>query len=94
MHNTYWYNHLLFTRPQAFLLLSFFHLKSIQEHSKKFSYFPTDLRTIGYKSVLTKDQIHHLLPILENLGYISIKRESHRKPIIEITLLNVEFPCE
>jgi hypothetical protein len=94
MYKYDYYLSLFFYRTNAFLLLSYFHLKAEQDNSKTFSYYPSDLKIVGSKIVLKKEQIRKILPLLEQKGFISIKRESHMKPIIEITLLKEGFLYE
>jgi len=85
---------LFFYRQNAFLLLSYFHLEALQNDSRTFSYYPKDLKEVGSKVILKKEQIRKILPLLEEKGFISIKRETHRKPLIEITLLTEGFLYE
>jgi|ERR1700722_1851353 len=92
MHKSEFYAHLLLTRPHAFLLLSHLYFVSVKEQSKKFVYWPRELRTIGCRAVLTIEQIKRSLSVLEKQGYISIGRMPHLKPLVEITLLHAEFP--
>ena len=88
------YIFLLLRRPQAFLLLSYFHLQTRDVRPNTFSFCPREIRDIGCKPVLTKAQVKKQLLFLEKNGYLLVNRESHRRPIIEITLLHGEFPDE
>ncbi len=86
------YIHLALRKPQAFLLLSYFSMLSLCWNSKTFTYVVEELRAPGHRPALTEPQARRALIYLEKMGYISIEKIPHRKPIIEVTLLRGEFP--
>jgi hypothetical protein len=88
------YLHLLHTKPQAFLLLSHFHLECIVEKRVTFLYFLKNLQIPGHRKVLHKEQVRKNLKFLEERGYLSIKKPPHRKPLMEITILHEGFLYE
>jgi hypothetical protein len=86
------YLHIILTKPQAFLLLSYLHLRALVYRSNTFTYTPGELRTVGCRPVLTSQQARRMLLFLQERGYISITKITHMRPLVEVTLLRGEFP--
>lgn len=78
---------LFYHRPHSFLLLSYLKLIAEDKKTNQFVFWPKDLRTIGSRTILTKEQVRRNLKLLHERGLIRAEKLKYPKNIFEITLI-------
>lgn len=88
------YLHFLLTYPQAFLLLSYFEIVARALNLNSFAFKTDELQTVGYKPVLTPQQVRQVIKFLKYRGYISTEKHPNIPHHIMVHILREGFPYE
>lgn len=79
---------LILYRPKAFLLLSYLKLISEKKCEKQFHFSVCDIREIGSRVLLTKDQVRRNLVLLEERKYITTYKPKYPRKSVVVTILD------